>query len=84
MIAALRTATVMLDDDDETPGFWLNVNDTFCYACADVEEITEAEIPAVYWAWKNFGWEGVVCWVWRKRGTARFSFSMGFPRSSTA
>lgn len=46
--------------------FWVNVNDMF-YPAADGEGIDFAEIPAVWQAWKDKGWPGVVRWVQEKR-----------------
>ena len=44
------------------------MNDVFGYACADAEEIKIDEIVSIYAFWKDFEWEGVVWWVWKKRG----------------
>ena len=67
MMAELREAGVAFDYDEDMPGFWLNVNDTFAYACADAEEVEPGSLPEVYDLWKHFGWEGVILWVWKKR-----------------
>jgi hypothetical protein len=47
--------------------FWVNVNDMF-YPASDGEGIDISEIPAVWQAWKDKGWPGVVRWVQEKRG----------------
>ncbi|HEY6020205.1 MAG TPA: hypothetical protein VIY48_09975 [Candidatus Paceibacterota bacterium] len=45
----------------------LNVNDMFCWGCADAEQVRETEIAEVYAAWKaDPGW-GLVKWAARKR-----------------
>lgn len=69
MVMELRDAGVMFDENDEMPSeFWLNANDVFGYACADAEEVTADNIASIYAFWKDFEWEGVVWWMWRKRG----------------
>lgn len=47
--------------------FWVNVNDMF-YPASDGEGIDFSEIPAVWQAWKDKDWPGVVRWVQEKRG----------------
>jgi len=47
--------------------FWVNVNDMF-YPASDGEGIDISEIPAVWQAWKDKDWPGVVRWVQEKRG----------------
>lgn len=48
--------------------FFLNMNDTFLYACADSEEVTEEEIKDVAGFFANYGYKGLTYWVARKRG----------------
>lgn len=69
MMAELREAGIAFDEDEMPPGLWLNMNDTFGYACADAELVPPDAIPTVYALWKRHGWEGVAWWVWRQRGT---------------
>ena len=71
MIKELRDVGVMFDEDSEMPSeLWLNMNDVFHIACADAEEVTVNDIASIYALWKDFGWEGVVWWVWKKRGVS--------------
>lgn len=42
-------------------------SDTFCYACADSEDVTVEEMPDVYRLWNGHGYYGVVAWVAKKR-----------------
>lgn len=68
MIDVLRRANVLFAADEAGPGLVLNMNDTFGYATADGEVITEKDVPAVYALWRIFSWDGVAWWVWCKRG----------------
>lgn len=45
------------------------VSDTFAYACADAEEIPLPEVTTVYRLWKKHGYDGIIKYVWAKRGT---------------
>jgi len=71
----LRAKGIVFDDDD-LDGFWVNMNDTFGWACADGEEITEAEVDevhAVYFgAPEGTGWHAVTRWVCARRGYEPF------------
>lgn len=53
--------------DDEPIVMYLNMNDTFGYACADSEEVTLSEIPEVYRLWKKYGHHGLTAWSAVKR-----------------
>lgn len=44
------------------------LNDTFGYACADCEEVSDEELPIVYDAHKRWGHHGVTAWASLKRG----------------
>lgn len=68
MIQALRASGTLFDESDiERPGLWLNMNDCFGYATADVEEVQHEDIPIVYALWRTLGWGGVVWWVSQRR-----------------
>lgn len=45
------------------------VSDTFSYACADAEDIPLADIATVYGLWQEYGYDGIIKYVWDKRGT---------------
>lgn len=47
----------------------INVSDTFYYACADSESITLEDLPSVAKLYNEYGWEGLVAWVAKKRNT---------------
>lgn len=48
--------------------FSINLNDVFYWACADSEEVSDAELPLVYEMWKKFPVWGVIGWACNKRG----------------
>jgi hypothetical protein len=48
--------------------FVLNMNDTFWYACADAEEVSEGEIKEVARLFATYGYKGLTYWVAKKRG----------------
>ena len=48
--------------------FFLNMNDTFWYACADNEEVSKGEIKDVAGFFATYGYKGITYWVARKRG----------------
>lgn len=56
-------------EDHGVPQLFLAMNDTFGYACGDAEEVPWADIPAVYALWKQHGHDGLISWVWKRRGT---------------
>jgi hypothetical protein len=46
---------------------WINVSDTFAYACADAEEITVDDLEELQNLYIKYNWEGLVAWVAKKR-----------------
>jgi len=48
--------------------FLLNMNDTFCWACADAEEVPFEELKDAVSLFSNFGYDGLIYWVAEKRG----------------
>ena len=48
-------------------GYWLNVNDTFG-PCADAEFVLPADVPEIARLCRNYGYDGAIYWVARKRG----------------
>lgn len=68
MTAELQDAGIAFDADEDMPGLWLNMNDVFAYACADTEQVEDADIQTVYAIWKEQGSDGVIDWVAQKRG----------------
>lgn len=47
---------------------WVNLNDTFCYACADGEGIELSEVSKLNSIFKEFGHDGVVAYFSIKLG----------------
>ncbi len=47
--------------------FYVNMNDTFCFACADDEEVEIDELLTVHYAWNKFGHDGLTAWASKKR-----------------
>ena len=70
------------DEDDEATGHerdkkWnqmLNLNDTFFWACADAEYVSDEELPEVASLFFRYGWCGILYWVNLKRGSERVEF----------
>lgn len=40
----------------------VGLNDTFAYACADAEALTDDQIDSLIFAYRNFGGDGVTAW----------------------
>lgn len=53
--------------EDKPIIFYLNMNDTFGYSCADAEEVIVSEIPEVHRLWKKYGHHGLTAWSAIKR-----------------
>ena len=49
--------------------FYLRCSDTFDYAVADAERVERTEVPVVFQLWQDHGYDGIVLWIWQKRGT---------------
>ena len=64
-LALLCVADVGWLDEDK---FQLNMNDTFHYACADMETVNREEIKEVARLFRTYGYRGTVYWVAEKRG----------------
>lgn len=64
-LAVLAILDIGWQDKDE---FFLNMNDTFCFACADCEPITKEEAKEVVTLLLRYGLKGVDYWVAEKRG----------------
>jgi hypothetical protein len=54
-------------NENRTVSFNLLMNDTFCYACADGEEVTINELSVVKEMYQTFGSSGLTAWVAIKR-----------------
>jgi hypothetical protein len=59
---------------DKKWGQTLNLNDTFFWACADAEYVTDEELPEVAGLFFRYGWCGILYWVNRKRGNEKVEF----------
>jgi hypothetical protein len=61
------------DDRAENEGVgWgqtLNLNDTFAWACADGEPVSDADLPRVAQLFYRYGWCGILYWVTREKRT---------------
>lgn len=64
------------DDDDESPKMkqTLNMNDTWFWATAFGEEVTDDELPEVARLFRLYGWCGVLYWVSEKNDQMRAEF----------
>lgn len=45
----------------------LAMSDTFSYACADAEPVSNEELPEVVSVYKRYGHVGLICWSAKKR-----------------
>jgi hypothetical protein len=57
--------SLSIDDDGIRP--YLLINDTFEYACSDCEDVTLEDLPLIRVMWREYGYEGLVAWVAKKR-----------------
>lgn len=48
----------------------INLNDTFCYACGDAENVLPADMPEVINIYRRFGPIGCICWAAKRRDEA--------------
>jgi hypothetical protein len=55
------------DEDDDTSGYLLNLNDTWHWACGDCEEIEPEEVAEIYRLFTHYGYYGAYYWAWLKR-----------------
>lgn len=56
------------DDEDGKKNWYIFLNDTWYYACADAEEIPEEDYKLVIELFKYFGELGLLFYVYKKRG----------------
>jgi hypothetical protein len=56
-----------LSIDDDSIQTYLQINDTFYYACSDCEDVTLEDLPLIRVMWREYGYEGLVAWVAKKR-----------------
>ena len=66
-LTLLTAADIFHDEDDDMPGRWLNLNDTFFWACGDGEEVADDELPELGRLFRAYGMCGVHYWVACKR-----------------
>ena len=52
----------------------LNMNDVWCWACADGEEVKEEEMIEVAELFWNYGWCGILYWVSKKNDNMKSEF----------
>jgi hypothetical protein len=70
----LKAAGVFFDEEDDAPPHTLNLNDTFCWACADCEHVPDEELGRVADLFHRYGWNGILYWVAQRRGGERLEF----------
>ncbi len=46
---------------------WLQMNDTFCFACADGEDIEAKNFETILYLWQKYDYEGLIAWAANKR-----------------
>lgn len=52
----------------------LNMNDVWCWACADGEYVSDEELPEVARLYRAYGYCGILYWVSQKNGGMRSEF----------
>lgn len=62
------------DEDFEDLDKYLNLNDVWGWACADMQKVEDEELPELARLFKAYGWCGVLYWVSEKRGGCRSEF----------
>lgn len=55
------------DSGEHWPILCVNVNDTFCYACGDAEEVPKASLPEIAQIYRQHGGVGLICWAAKRR-----------------
>lgn len=77
----LQKADVFFDvDDDDLNGRdpqWkqaLNMNDVWGWACADVEFVTDEQLPQVAELFWRYGWCGILYWVSEQNDKCKSAF----------
>jgi hypothetical protein len=60
--------SLSIDDDGIRP--YLLINDTFEYACSDCEDVTLEDLLSIVFLWREFGYDGLIAWVAKKRNMA--------------
>lgn len=51
------------EDTNQKMAQTLNLNDVWCWACADGEYVTDEELPRVAELFFRYGWAGILYWV---------------------
>lgn len=69
-----------VEDDEDTPlapkwGQTLNLNDTFSYACADGEFVSDDQMVRVEDLYSRYGLCGIYYWVSEQRGQCKSEFA---------
>jgi hypothetical protein len=60
--------------DDPKLGQVLNMNDTWGWACADGEDVSDEELPRVAELFYRYGWCGLLYWVSERNEKKRSEF----------
>jgi nitroimidazol reductase NimA-like FMN-containing flavoprotein (pyridoxamine 5'-phosphate oxidase superfamily) len=61
-------------EDDEKWAQMLNMNDVWCWACADCEYVSDEKLPEVAELFFNYGWAGILYWVSEQHNNMRSEF----------
>jgi len=68
LLELLEERAINLEYGDSGVEVYVNMNDTWGYACADSEEVPVDELPKVLYAWKNYEGDGLTAWAALKTG----------------
>lgn len=71
----LSVSGLFFSEDDGLPGFWINLNDTFGWACADGEQVDGSDLIEVARLFRDYGWCGLLYWVSKKREGLKSEFA---------
>ncbi len=63
----LLNEVINLSAREEMVRCWLQMNDTFGFACADGEDIEVKDFEIILHLWRKYGYDGLIAWAAHKR-----------------
>ena len=74
----LKAAGVFFEADEDEDPKWdqtINLNDTWMWACAAAEYVSDEELPEVARLFWHYGWCGILYWASEKNDHCQTEFS---------
>lgn len=62
------------DPEDNVGPYTLNMNDVWCWACGDSEDVPEEELSELARLFWSYGWCGVLYWVSKRNDNQKSEF----------